>query len=59
MYIRLPWTRAHHDRRAMAATNTLVHHAAMAKVAEWLGESDVATTRRYDQRQSQIGRAHV
>jgi len=54
MYIRLPWTRAHHDRRAMAATNTLVHHAAMAKVAEWLGESDVATTRRYDQRQSRL-----
>ena len=36
--------------RATAATNTLDHEAAIAKVQEWLGHANIATTRIYDRR---------
>lgn len=54
MHIRITCTRVHHGRRAIAATNALAHHADIATVEEWLGESDIATTRRYDQSQSRL-----
>jgi site-specific recombinase XerD len=37
-----------HALRATAATNTLDHHADIAKVQEWLGHANIATTRIYD-----------
>jgi len=39
-----------HALRATAATNTLEHHADIAKVQEWLGHAAIATTRVYDRR---------
>ena len=39
-----------HSLRATAATNALLHGADIAKVQEWLGHANVATTRLYDQR---------
>ena len=41
-----------HALRATAATNALDHHAEIAKVQEWLGHANIATTRLYDRRQS-------
>jgi hypothetical protein len=41
-----------HALRATAATNALAHNAAIAKGQEWLGHANIATTRRYDRRQS-------
>src|SRR5262249_5030331 len=38
--------------RATAATNALAHNADIAKVQEWLGHANIATTRLYDRRQS-------
>ncbi|HJU99497.1 MAG TPA: tyrosine-type recombinase/integrase [Burkholderiaceae bacterium] len=38
--------------RATAATNPLDHGADIAKVQEWLGHANIATTRVYDRRQS-------
>ncbi|KGX30566.1 tyrosine-type recombinase/integrase [Burkholderia pseudomallei] len=40
-----------HGLRATAATNALEHEADIAKVQEWLGHANVATTRLYDRRQ--------
>ena len=40
------------DSSSPAATNTLAHHADIAKVQEWLGHATIATTRLYDRRQS-------
>jgi integrase len=37
-------------RRATAATNALDHQADIAKVHEWLGHANIATTRIYDHR---------
>jgi integrase len=37
---------------ATAATNAFQHEADIAKVQEWLGHSDISTTRMYDRRQS-------
>jgi integrase/recombinase XerD len=37
-----------HSLRAMAATNALDNDADIAKVQEWLGHSDISTTRLYD-----------
>ena len=34
-----------HALRATAATNALVHNAHIAKVQEWLGHANIATTR--------------
>jgi InsA-like protein len=34
------------------ATNALAHNADIAKVQEWLGPANIATTRLYDRRQS-------
>jgi site-specific recombinase XerD len=39
-----------HIMRATAATNALEHEADIAKVQEWLGHSDISTTRMYDRR---------
>lgn len=36
----------------MAATNALEHQADIAKVQEWLGHSNISTTRLYDRRHS-------
>lgn len=41
-----------HVMRATAATNALDHEADMAKVQEWLGHANIATTRLYDRRRS-------
>lgn len=41
-----------HALRATAATNALDHEADIAKVQEWLGHSNIATTRIYDHRQT-------
>jgi integrase/recombinase XerD len=41
-----------HAMRATAATNALGHHADIAKVQEWLGHANIATTRIYDHRES-------
>ena len=35
-----------------AATNALDHHADIAKVQEWLGHANIATTRIYDHRKT-------
>ena len=40
-----------HSLRATAATNALEHGADIAKVQDWLGHSDITTTRLYDKRQ--------
>jgi integrase/recombinase XerD len=39
-----------HALRATAATNALDHNADIAKVQEWLGHANIATTRIYDRR---------
>jgi integrase/recombinase XerD len=39
-----------HALRAAAATNALDHDADIAKVQEWLGHADIATTRIHDRR---------
>ena len=39
-----------HGLRATAATNALDHQADIAKVQEWLGHANIATTRLYDRR---------
>jgi integrase/recombinase XerD len=41
-----------HSLRATAATNALAHNSDIAKVQEWLGHANIATTRLYDRRQS-------
>lgn len=41
-----------HSLRATAATNALDHHADIAKVQEWLGHANIATTRIYDRRKT-------
>ena len=41
-----------HALRATAATNALDHQADIAKVQEWLGHANVATTRIYDHRRT-------
>ena len=42
-----------HVMRATAATNTLDNGADIAKVQEWLGHANIATTRIYDHRKTQ------
>jgi integrase len=41
-----------HSLRATAATNALGHAADIAKVQEWLGHANIATTRLYDRRKT-------
>lgn len=41
-----------HTLRATAATNALDHQADIAKVQEWLGHANIATTRIYDHRRT-------
>ena len=41
-----------HALRATAATNALENEADIAKVQEWLGHANIATTRLYDRRKS-------
>jgi integrase/recombinase XerD len=41
-----------HSLRATAATNALDHEADIAKVQEWLGHANIATTRLYDRRKT-------
>jgi integrase/recombinase XerD len=43
-----------HALRATAATNALDHDADIAKVQEWLGHANIATTRIYDRRRSKV-----
>ncbi len=44
-----------HRLRATAATHALDHEADIAKVPEWLGHANTATTRLYDRRKTQPG----
>ncbi len=44
-----------HSLRATAATNALDREADIAKVQEWLGHANIATTRLYDRRKTQPG----
>ena len=39
-----------HSLRATAATNALEHEADISKVQDWLGHSNISTTRMYDRR---------
>ncbi|MEO6896945.1 MAG: site-specific integrase [Caldimonas sp.] len=41
-----------HSLRATGATNALDHQADIAKVQEWLGHANIATTRIYDRRKT-------
>lgn len=41
-----------HSLRATAATNAREHDADIAKVQEWLGNANIATTRMYDRRRT-------
>ena len=41
-----------HALRATAATSALDHQADIAKVQEWLGHANIATTRIYDHRKT-------
>ena len=41
-----------HALRATSATNALDHEADIAKVQEWLGHANIATTRIYDHRKT-------
>jgi integrase/recombinase XerD len=41
-----------HSLRATAATNALDRQADIAKVQEWLGHANIATTRIYDHRKT-------
>ena len=41
-----------HSLRATAATNALDHEADIAKVQEWRGHANIATTRLYDRRKT-------
>ena len=41
-----------HSLRATAATNALEHEADIARVQEWLGHANIATTRLYDRRKT-------
>ena len=41
-----------HALPATAATNALDHQADIAKVQEWLGHANIATTRIYDHRRT-------
>lgn len=41
-----------HSFRATAATSALDHEADIAKVQEWLGHANIATTRLYDRRKA-------
>ena len=43
-----------HSLRATAATNALEHGADIAKVQQWLGHSNISTTRLYDKRESKV-----
>ena len=43
-----------HALRATAATNALDHQADIAKVQEWLGHANIATTRIYDHRKIRL-----
>jgi Phage integrase family len=43
-----------HVLRATAATNALDHQADIAKVQEWLGHANIATTRLYDHRKHRL-----
>ncbi len=48
----LGFTVGAHALRATAATNALDHEADIAKVQEWLGHANIATTRIYDHRRT-------
>lgn len=43
-----------HALRATAATNALDHGADIARVQDWLGHANIATTRMYDKRASRV-----
>jgi integrase/recombinase XerD len=53
----LGFERGAHALRATAATSAFNHQADIAKVQEWLGHANIATTRIYDHRKTKrIGR---
>jgi site-specific recombinase XerD len=43
-----------HSLRATAVTSALDHEADIAKVQEWLGYTNIATTRLYDRRKMRV-----
>ena len=45
-----PSRHADAKKQPTAATNALDHEADIAKVQEWLGHANIATTRLYDRR---------
>jgi site-specific recombinase XerC len=49
---RLGFEIAPHALHATAATNALDHQSDIAKVQEWLGHANIATTRIYDHRKT-------
>src|SRR5256885_10387045 len=58
MHIRITWTRAHHDRRAMATHQRPHASRRYGQGRAVAGDSAMSMTRRYDQRQSRLEESH-
>jgi integrase/recombinase XerD len=46
------WVSFDEVKSRVSMTDALAHNADIAKVQEWLGHANIATTRLYDRRQS-------